>query len=544
MGQTSTFSKISDNIDFNPKYLSNYLSAIILKNNYKSEESLKYFNSSKVLINEHSRYLKNYAISLVNSGNVKKSIKLIKQNKKNKNFFEADLLLIVENIKKKKFNENIKILNHINKYSNNEKHQYIIYEVLKSYNNLFINKKISLNPDRDFGKLSLINEAFQLCYLKKKESNNKFLNLVNSDENNYSRYLYFYLNNLAAKNELENLNQISTAINIFDSNLLIQQSKNWIENSHYNKFNKFFSCENEEDIIAEFFFLISNYLAADKKFEQSIFYSYISYYLNPKFYFNLTHLIENYFENENYIKTRKILEIFDKEDQIYYWYKLKKNYQIIYNEKGSKESTKYIENNFKKYSNPSPRIIYDMANIYRSEKKFEKSIKYYSQILDMIDPNSDAYADILYRRGSSYERLGKHKKSDEDLINSLIIKPDDPYILNYLGYSWLERDYKIDEAIEMLNKAYEKKTNSPYITDSVGWGYYLIKDFINAEKFLNKALKLMPDDPIVNDHYGDVLWKLGKKIQAGYYWKSALVSEDSDEKLKKKIKHKLLNGLN
>lgn len=185
-----------------------------------------------------------------------------------------------------------------------------------------------------------------------------------------------------------------------------------------------------------------------------------------------------------------------------------------------------------------------MANIYKSEKEFEKSIKYYSLILDRVDPNSEAYADILYRRGASYERLGKHKKSDEDLLNSLIIKPDDPYILNYLGYGWLERDYKIDEAIEMLNKAYEKKTNSPYITDSVGWGYFLIKDFINAEKFLNKALKLMPEDPIVNDHYGDVLWKLGKKIQAGYYWKSALASKDSDETLKKKIKHKLLNGLN
>ena len=84
LGQTSTFSKVSDKIDFNPKYLSNYLSAIILKNNYKSEESLKYFNSSKTLIDEHRRYLNNYVITLVNSGNVKKSIQLIKKNKENK----------------------------------------------------------------------------------------------------------------------------------------------------------------------------------------------------------------------------------------------------------------------------------------------------------------------------------------------------------------------------------------------------------------------------------------------------------------------------
>ena len=83
-------------------------------------------------------------------------------------------------------------------------------------------------------------------------------------------------------------------------------------------------------------------------------------------------------------------------------------------------------------------------------------------------------------------------------------------MLNYLAYSWLERNYKIDEAsITMLEKAYKKKKNDPYIIDSVGWAYYLVGDFIKAEKFLRKAvLKLMPDDPIVNDHYGDILWKL------------------------------------
>ena len=96
----------------------------------------------------------------------------------------------------------------------------------------------------------------------------------------------------------------------------------------------------------------------------------------------------------------------------------------------------------------------------------------------------------------------------------------------------------------MLDKAYNQKKNDPFIIDSVGWGYYLIGDFLNAEIFLRKAIELMPNDPIVNDHYGDVLWKLNRKIQAKYYWQSVLNSKDSEDEIKKDVSKKLLKGLN
>ena len=107
----------------------------------------------------------------------------------------------------------------------------------------------------------------------------------------------------------------------------------------------------------------------------------------------------------------------------------------------------------------------------------------------------------------------------------------------------MERGFKIQDAIIMLDKAYNQKKNDPFIIDSVGWGYYLIGDFDNAENFLRKAIQLMPNDPVVNDHYGDVLWKLNRKIQARYYWKSVLDSEKSESDLKKIVKKKLLYGL-
>ena len=542
--QTSAFSKTTDENDFNPKYLSNYLSAIISQNNRESDDAIKYFNSSKILINKHQEYLKKYVITLTVNGQVQKSINIIKQNRgqNNTKFFEAKLLLLIDNFKKKEFDQNIQLLNEFQSYRDYGNFQYIIYEVLKGYNDLFLTRELNLNKT-NFGKLSSINEAFQYCYLNHTETNLKFINLVNSDEGDYTRYLFFYLNNLIKEKDFKSALRTSREINALDSNLLIQQAKQWIDNSNFNKFDHFFSCENEADILAEFFFLISNFLAVDENFEKSNFYSNISNYLNPKFYFNLTHLISNYSEIRNYEKMRSLLENFNKEDEIYHWYKLKKISQIIYNEQNSKQSLNYIETKFNEYSNPSTKIIYDMANIYKRNKEFEKSIKYYSLLLEKLNENSDEYADVLHKRGTSYERVGDDKNSDKDLLKSLSIKPNDPYVLNYLGYSWLERSYKIQEAIGMLNKAYNQKKNDPFIIDSVGWGYYLIGDFVNAENFLRKAIQLMPKDPIVNDHYGDVLWKLNRKIQAKYYWQSALSSEESENEMKTNILKKLLKGL-
>ena len=180
--------------------------------------------------------------------------------------------------------------------------------------------------------------------------------------------------------------------------------------------------------------------------------------------------------------------------------------------------------------------------ITKNSKNYKTAIKYYSLIIDKLESDSEVKADLLYRRGGSYERLKEYVKADEDLLASLSINPNDAYVLNYFAYSWLERDFKIDEAIEMLEKAYEQENNDPYIIDSIGWAYYLVDDYIKAEQFLKRAVELMPDDPIVNDHYGDILWKLDRKIQARYFWSMVLKMEDAEEDLLNQIKDKLITG--
>ena len=217
--QTFVFSKTTDEVDFNPRYISNYLSAIISENNHNSEDSAKYFNSSKILINKHEEYLKKYVINLTANGEVQKSINTIKQNRKKNNskFFEANLLLLIDNFKKKKFNENIELLNELKRYRSYGNYEYIIYEVLKSYNDLFLTRKINLN-DEKFGKLSLINDAFQYCYLNQSEASSAFIDLINSDEGDYTRYLFFYFNNLVRNKDFESVKQISKTINVLESN--------------------------------------------------------------------------------------------------------------------------------------------------------------------------------------------------------------------------------------------------------------------------------------------------------------------------------------
>ena len=542
--QTSVLSKTTDEKDFNPKYLSNYLSAKISYSNQNNEDSVKYFNSSKSIINKHEGYLKEYVFALVLNGEIQKAINQIKLNKDlaSSDFFEADLLLLIGNFKNKKFKKNLELLNNIKRFQNQSRYNYIIYETLYSYNDLFLNKILKINSNKNFGKLTIINNALQFCYLNKPETKSKFINLINSKEGDYSRYLFFYLNYIISNDEIDSAIQISQTIDEIGNNLLISQSKTWIKDSNYNKIKEIFSCQRESDLISEFFFLISNFYLINEDFEKSNFYLNLSNYLNPKFYFNLTHLVENYLENENYNIAKSLLNKFDKKDLVYYWYKLKKIAQIISKEQNSQQSLNYIEKKFNNYSDPSLKMLFDMGNIYKRNNEFKKSIKLYSLVLKKLDKSSDSYAEILYRRGGSHERVGDYLNSDKDLIKSLSMKPDDPYVMNYLAYGWLERNYKIDEAVVMLNKAYQKKKNDPYIIDSVGWGHYLIEDYVNAEKFIQKAIELMPKDPIVNDHYGDVLWKLNRKLQAKYYWESAFNSGEANDELKGNISIKLLKG--
>ena len=542
--QNTLFTKSNSFEKIDSKNLSKYFSGIVAFGNKKNSEALDFFNSSKILINNHDPFLKRYVSSLVLENKVLQAIQIIKQNYENENidFFDSYLLLIIDSLKKNELDIAYEYISIANNFAEEDRFNLAILESLKQYVYLFKEKKF-LDDKKNFGRLSYISETFQKCYLDDPNTGRYFSKLINDPESDFTRYIYFYISYLVENDNLNEAKVITDEIEFLNSTLLLSQGKSWIDNGNLQKFKEVFSCKNHNDLIAEFLFLISNLYSAQDNYEMSNFYLNLSNFLNPKFVFNLSLVAENHYFNKDYEKAKKVLKKFKKDDDFYYWFRLKKEAQIISAQRNNQESLNFIKFNFDKIENPNEKILFDVANFYKKAKNYEEAIRYYSKIIENLDDNSDIKSDILYRRGGTYERIKNYEKADKDLIDALQITPDDAYILNYLAYSWLERDYKINEAIKMLETAYELESDDPYIIDSIGWAYYLTDDYPRAEKFLKRAVELMPDDPIVNDHYGDILWKLNRKIQARYFWTNVLKMKDTEKELIEKINIKMIEGL-
>ncbi len=243
--QNGAYSKATDKKDFNQKYLSNYFSALISSNNQKNDDAIKFFNSSKFLINKHDNFLREYVFSLILDGQVKKAINQIKRSN-NSSFFEANLLLTLDSLTKKKYKQAGKRLNKLSTFQENGTYELVITKSLESYTYLFLHEKVG-KTNRNLGRIDLITNAFQNCYLNSNKTNSHFLNLINSPESDYSRYLFFYLGNIIENRDYDIANEISKTIEPLKSSLLIAQANKWIEENNYNKFNHYFSCKNEND---------------------------------------------------------------------------------------------------------------------------------------------------------------------------------------------------------------------------------------------------------------------------------------------------------
>ncbi len=542
--QSPLLSKSNSFDKFNSKNLSKYFSGIIAFENNNNDEALDFFKSSKILTNRHDPFLEKFVMSLALEDKIAQAIHMIKINRKknNSDFFEAYILLSLDSLKKNDLDKAKEILSGVPENLKKDRFNFIILNSLQQYVEAFKNKKI-IKGNQNFGNLSLISETFQKCYLDDNDTGAYFLRLINNNQTDYSRYIYFYLTYLLEKNRIEEAKAITSELDYINTTLLLSQAKSWLERNEYKEFSKAFTCNNYNDILGEFLFLISNLYSSQNEFEKSNFYLNLSNYLNPKFVFNLSLVAENLYFNKNYEKSKSVLKNFNQNQDFYYWYRFKKEAQIISKTRNQKESLNFITSIFDKIDNPNNKFIFDIANFYKNAKKYKKAINYYSLIIDKYNDDSEVKADLLYRRGGSFERLKDYSSADRDLLDSLKIDPNNAYVLNYLAYSWLERNYKINEAIEMLEKAYEQENDDPYIIDSIGWAYYLIDDFIKAEELLNRAVQLMPDDPIVNDHYGDILWKLDRKIQARYFWLMVLEMDDAEQELLDQIHNKLIYGL-
>ncbi len=187
-------------------------------------------------------------------------------------------------------------------------------------------------------------------------------------------------------------------------------------------------------------------------------------------------------------------------------------------------------------------LLSSLADILRAENRFEESTVYYDKVVDALKTPSERHWTLFYARGIALERQGRWDAAEADFLKALVLKPDQPLVLNYLGYSWIEQGVNLDRALEMIERAVEQRPEDGYIVDSLGWALYRTGKFEEATAWLEKAVVLRPEDPTINDHLGDAYWAVGRQLEATFQWRHALAM-DPEDKDRDRIKNKIRYGL-
>ena len=183
-----------------------------------------------------------------------------------------------------------------------------------------------------------------------------------------------------------------------------------------------------------------------------------------------------------------------------------------------------------------------LADFYRRDKQMAKAELIYNKLIDQLEENNDSNWELYFYRGITLEQQDRWDEAEADLLKARRLSGNQPFVLNYLGYSWIDNGINLYQGLEMIKKAVAQEPRNGFFVDSLGWAFYRMKDFGAAVQFLEKATELEPDDPEIIDHLGDALWQSGRQIEARYQWRRALSLEDDATK-QKEIEKKIDYGV-
>jgi tetratricopeptide (TPR) repeat protein len=186
-----------------------------------------------------------------------------------------------------------------------------------------------------------------------------------------------------------------------------------------------------------------------------------------------------------------------------------------------------------------------LGDVYRGKEDHAAAIQSYDRAIELIDTPQPRHWIQFYARGIAHERAGNWPKAEQDLRRSLSLRPNNPEVMNYLAYSWVDRGTNIEEALEMLKRAVAARPDDGYIVDSLGWAYYRLGRYAEALTYLEKAVHLEPGQATINDHLGDAYWKMGRREEARFQWQHALAlgpEKGEEPKIRRKLEHGLVNG--
>ena len=534
----------------NENDITNYFSGIVAINENQYQDSYYYLKDLNNLEQSHYNYSQYFQYSLITLKKFREAVNYSKKLEENKiDNFESNLISAVYYLKNQHQAKSTYYIEQLIDKSQPGTIQNLVSSSLNSW----VNIKNQPNPEsslklldsipRNFENLKKIQKAFVYCYFDSNKTGNVFRELFANPNIDFSRYIFFYVNYLLnkedAKEEAQNILQDS--LKQYPKNLILNQLNVDIEQNR--KTNNQFDCSEPNQVIAEMLYVVANALAAQSNYVASNFYLNLANYLNPNFQSYTTLYAENFYNIEEFDKAKELYMEIQKQGSVYSWHANKQIAFILIKQGNKQEAVEYLKDKYKKIKSPSLYEIFDFAEFLKNNENYDDSIKYYSQLLSLIDKKHDLYAQVLDGRGIAYERTNQWDKAEVDLLGSLESSPNDAYVINYLAYSWIEKGKNIEKALTMLRKANELRPNDGYIIDSLGWALFKLKRFKEAKNYLELAVQYMASDPVVNDHYADSLWMNNQSLQARYYWNYVLKLEKTEDKLKEEIKQKLLFGL-
>jgi len=292
--------------------------------------------------------------------------------------------------------------------------------------------------------------------------------------------------------------------------------------------------------MAKAFYDISRILYNENNDDSARVFAHISLYLSPDTSETKFLLGGINARHEQYDQAIDLYESIPKDDEDY----LQAQYNIvdIYDDTEQIDKALSILNRLAK-GEKKPAVLIKIGDLYRHREQYQKALDMYNRAAKEIDGEiTKDYWTLHYVRGIAYEQLKQWDKAEKELKAALKLQPNHPYVLNYLGYSWVDRNINLDKATKMIQKAVNARPNDGYITDSLGWAMYRNADYRGAVGVLERAVELLPYDPTINDHFGDALWRVGRKLEAKYQWNRA-INNSKNEKQIKEIQEKISSGI-
>ncbi len=292
--------------------------------------------------------------------------------------------------------------------------------------------------------------------------------------------------------------------------------------------------------VAEVLYTIGQALAHQRSVPAAIIYLRLARILQPEFV-NAGLLLANLLESDAQLESA--LEIYKEfeGDAVFGW-STRRHIATLLSRLDRPDESIAVLRRMAKERPDDLSVASNLAEIYRREERYGDARAYYDRAIALVETAEPGHWPLFYARGVSLERLGKWKLAESDLLAALKLKPDEPLILNYLGYSWVDQGVNLEKALAMIERAVEQRPKDGYIIDSLGWVLFRLGQFEEATAWLEKAAELHPEDPTINDHLGDAYWRIGRTLEANFQWRHA-VAMGPDSKDTKRIRAKISAGI-